>query len=373
MPTHSYHYAMGVKYGDKLYTWGYFYKEFGNQLLPTLIPKSSYGNKKIKQLAFGSSSVYLLTTDNSLYVWGLNNSGQLGLGDTENRLTPTLMPTSYYGNKQIKKIMTGDYFAYLLTEDGDVYVWGSNDSYSLGLGLPYNQNVLTPTLLPKSSYGNETIKDIYTTRGNLFILTTSNSLYVCGYNGDMNFGWNISSSSSLVKMPPEKYDNREIDSLIVGMYDSTMYTTDGHIYQWGYNAHRKLFFNGSNNDQITLVTGNYPYDHSIASVNGYTSIFYWNNKLYAFGWTYLGQAGNGTYVTNVHYEEIPFFSDKVVTSVLTTHVSLFAVVNSDTGHKLYSWGGARYHGSGEVPNSSLLGLGHADDQPSPGEVQFPEA
>ena len=113
--------------GDKLY--GHGHNAFGelgindttHRNMPTLIDSSTYGNKKIKELILGTHHSAILTTDNSLYVWGWNRDGQLGLGDTENRLTPTLMPASYYGNKQIKKIMTGDYFAYLLTEDGDVY------------------------------------------------------------------------------------------------------------------------------------------------------------------------------------------------------------------------------------------------------------
>ena len=134
MPSNTYFHAMGAKYGDKLYTWGYFYKEFGNKLSPTLVPKASYNNKKIKQIAFGSSSSYLLTTTNELYVWGLNNSGQLGLGDTENRQTPTLMPKSSYDNKEIKDVKGVVSSSGILTKDGSLYVFGQNNYGQLGLG-----------------------------------------------------------------------------------------------------------------------------------------------------------------------------------------------------------------------------------------------
>lgn len=48
-------------------------------------------------VAAGHSSSYALGADGSLWAWGFNNSGQLGLGDSTDRLTPTQVhaPTGY--------------------------------------------------------------------------------------------------------------------------------------------------------------------------------------------------------------------------------------------------------------------------------------
>ena len=379
MPSNIYYRTMGVKYGDKFYTWGNnTYGQAGvgdteRHLTPTLVPKSSYGNKKIKQLAFGSNSSYLLTTTNELYAWGYNGNGQLGLGDTENRLTPTLVPASYYGNKQIKKIVAGADSIYLLTEDGDVYVWGLNNYGQLGFGDTNDR--LTPTLLPKSSYGNETVKDIYAFGlYSFYILTTSSSVYVCGRNLQASLGWDTGHEfeTSLIKLPPEKYDNREIETLLIGMYNGAMYTKDGKIYQWGYNHTYILFFNFITNEQpIKLVTGDYPYDHNVASINGYTALYYWENKLYAFGVGSDGQFGDGqTHTEHQGYVEISYFNDKNVIEVKTGNVAMFAVVDTVNGHKLYSWGGQGHND--DVSEYLILGLGHINNQLYPDEVQFPE-
>ena len=64
--------------------------------------------------------------------------GQLGLGDTEGRLTPTKAP----GLPKVKAIAAGWRHSLAITESGEVYAWGRNDQGHLGLGD--RQNRLTP-------------------------------------------------------------------------------------------------------------------------------------------------------------------------------------------------------------------------------------
>src|SRR5690606_9448301 len=58
-----------------------------------LLPSSSSEFKtfQIQIFAKNNNSAYL-TSKGELYVWGKNNSGQLGIGDRENKLKPTLLP-----------------------------------------------------------------------------------------------------------------------------------------------------------------------------------------------------------------------------------------------------------------------------------------
>ena len=73
---------------------------------------------------------------------GENGLGNLGLGDTEDRLTPTKVP----GLAGVKAIAARYYQSFALTEFGEVYAWGRNDKGQLGLGD--TEDRLTPTRMP---------------------------------------------------------------------------------------------------------------------------------------------------------------------------------------------------------------------------------
>lgn len=66
----------------------------------------------------------MLTDDNSLYDWGSNSYGELGLGDDINRFKPEKVNGI---SGVIKDIFINGEQAYLLMEDDSIYSWGLND------------------------------------------------------------------------------------------------------------------------------------------------------------------------------------------------------------------------------------------------------
>ena len=71
-----------------------------------------------------------LKSDGTLWAWGYNNNGQLGLGNT----------TSYSSPKQVgaltawSKIRNGAYHTLSIKTDGTLWTWGYNTFGQLGLG-----------------------------------------------------------------------------------------------------------------------------------------------------------------------------------------------------------------------------------------------
>jgi len=78
----------------------------------------------------GSYSSLAVKTDGTLWSWGQNASGQLGLGNT----------TNYSSPKQVgaltawSKIGGSRYAASAIKTDGTLWAWGSNENGKLGLG-----------------------------------------------------------------------------------------------------------------------------------------------------------------------------------------------------------------------------------------------
>jgi alpha-tubulin suppressor-like RCC1 family protein len=65
-----------------------------------------------------------------LYCWGSNAEGQLGLGDENPRLTPTLVPTS----APVAALATGYQHTCAVLGDGSLWCWGNNTEGQLGQG-----------------------------------------------------------------------------------------------------------------------------------------------------------------------------------------------------------------------------------------------
>ncbi|KAH7637977.1 hypothetical protein HUG17_9081 [Dermatophagoides farinae] len=77
-----------------------------------------------------------LPYESDIYSWGLNDFGQLGLGDRKNRDTPCLVafPNDDSINIRIKEIVAGDRHSLFLFENGQLWGCGFNYNGELGLG-----------------------------------------------------------------------------------------------------------------------------------------------------------------------------------------------------------------------------------------------
>jgi uncharacterized repeat protein (TIGR02543 family) len=102
----------------------------------------------IQKLSNGPNHSLALTNLGKLYVWGDNYRGQLGdgSGPTSNKSSPTVLSmTNYLTNETIIEISCGESTSFVITSTGKLLVWGDNRDGELGLG-DQNQR-RTPTLL----------------------------------------------------------------------------------------------------------------------------------------------------------------------------------------------------------------------------------
>lgn len=87
---------------------------------------------------------------------------------------------------------------YALMSDGTLWSWGYNGYGQLGLGDVTTRNV--PTQITTSGL-NGTVIDIWAAGcdyGNLYVLTSTGYMYSCGHNGEGQLGWNgVTASSTL--------------------------------------------------------------------------------------------------------------------------------------------------------------------------------
>jgi hypothetical protein len=100
-----------------------------------VVPVQVAGLTDVVSVAAGASHSLALTAAGSLYAWGNNDAGQIGDSTNVQRLTPTLLALT-----NVVAIAAGEQHSVALTASGGLYTWGLNDSGQLGNGSTTNAN-----------------------------------------------------------------------------------------------------------------------------------------------------------------------------------------------------------------------------------------
>ncbi|NBD12484.1 RCC1 domain-containing protein [Corallococcus silvisoli] len=94
----------------------------------------------ITAVTAANNSSWALRRDGTAWAWGLNSTGQLGVGDTNARVKPARLATDL----PLMELAAGAQHGLARTRDDAVLIWGSNLSGQLGLGEGAPKNVSTP-------------------------------------------------------------------------------------------------------------------------------------------------------------------------------------------------------------------------------------
>ncbi|MCM1297178.1 MAG: hypothetical protein NC311_16680, partial [Muribaculaceae bacterium] len=124
----------------------------------------------------GSNFTVALAGDGTVWTWGANDYGQLGIGTVygttaapqqviaQVRTDDQSMRTVRYEYlNNVRKVVAAGNFAYALKNDGTVWAWGRNDAGQLGLGTTYSQYQRVPyaTQMVKGGQNTSTYQSVY--------------------------------------------------------------------------------------------------------------------------------------------------------------------------------------------------------------------
>ncbi|HKP94123.1 MAG TPA: FlgD immunoglobulin-like domain containing protein [Fibrobacteria bacterium] len=125
--------ARGIKADSTLWVWGTNSSSsyLGDGTDTTRQTPVRIGSGKWLDVSSISTHTLAIRSDSTLWVWGSNSTGQFGNGTTSS--TPTKSPAQIGTDKWIR-VFTGDLRSYGLKPDSTLWVWGSNGSGLLGLG-----------------------------------------------------------------------------------------------------------------------------------------------------------------------------------------------------------------------------------------------
>ena len=172
----------------------------------------------VTQFASSMDHSLFLNTSSSVYATGLNNFGQLGLGNTANSSTLTVIPNV----SNVTLVETGYDFSAVVSA-GNVYSFGNNTYGQLGLGT--NASTPNPSLIPNMSSVSSSACGNYH-----MLLLSNNQVYSCGMNafGQLGLGTNANQSS-----PTLVSRMSNIVSVSAGGNNSAALDAVGNLWLWG--------------------------------------------------------------------------------------------------------------------------------------------
>jgi alpha-tubulin suppressor-like RCC1 family protein len=107
----------------------------GDRDLPALIKNKSI---KIQDIAMSKLHTAILTNDpeSNMFMCGFGPGGRLGTGDESTRFSFVCIETGGLISKKVISVALGQDHTLAITENGEIFSWGSNKFGQLGYGLP---------------------------------------------------------------------------------------------------------------------------------------------------------------------------------------------------------------------------------------------
>ena len=212
-------------------------------------------NITISQIACGYYHTMFLTDDGNVYGVGRNNYYQLGYSSTANQSTPRHLSWFREGgnNITITQIACGAYHTMFLTDDGNVYGVGRNYNYQLGYSSS-SSNQSTPRYLSWFSDNSIVISKIACGNGHTMFLTDDGNVYGVGKNNSYQLGYSSTADQSTPRYLSwfrQGGNNITISQIACGFYHTMFLTDDSNVYGVGYNSHYQLGYSSTSSSQST--------------------------------------------------------------------------------------------------------------------------
>jgi len=194
----------------------------------------------ILQIEGGGTHSAALTNDGYVYTWGRNNNGQLGFASETELVT---IPTRVEGIDRIVRLAANRDHTLALHEDGTIWAWGWNRDGQLGIGTRINSNV------PVQVTGITNARYITAGDGHSAAILADGRVMTWGRNWDGQLGIGNPSSSAI----PLQVDNLyNMQGAVAGASFLLALHDDGTVSGWGRNNHHQLIAS-STTDQRTPV------------------------------------------------------------------------------------------------------------------------
>lgn len=280
--------SAAIKTNGTLWTWGSnAYGELGvDNRIETSSPVQVGALTNWSKVTFASQWCLAIKTDGTMWSWGRGTGGRLGLDDAVSRSSPVQIGAL----NTWSTICVGDVgaAAFAIKADGTLWSWGSNTYGQLGL----NDTAYRSSPTQVGSLTNWSYMSGYPGQYGVAV-KTDGTLWSWGYNPDGRLGTNdlVYRSSPVQVGALTNWSKVSGGSSFV-----TSIKTDGTLWSWGLNTLGQLGQNNDTNKSSPVQIGALTTWLQIGSGGARTFVLKTDNTLWAFGTNTSGSLGDGTVV-----------------------------------------------------------------------------
>ncbi|OAY65499.1 ultraviolet-B receptor UVR8 [Ananas comosus] len=312
--------------------------------------------REVLFISAGASHSVALLSGNVVCSWGRGEDGQLGHGDAEDRLVPTILTA--LDCPGIASVTCGaDHTTAYSESELQVYSWGWGDFGRLGHGN--SSDVFTPQ--PIKALEGLKIKQIACGDSHCLAVTMDGEVRSWGrnQNGQLGLG---TTEDSLVPQKIQAFEGISVKMVAAGAEHTAAVTEDGELYGWGWGRYGNLGL-GDRNDRLI--------PEKVSSIEGEKMVLVacgWRHtitvsssgNLYTYGWSKYGQLGHGDFEDHLIPHKLEALNDYCISQISGGWRHTMALTSDG---KLYGWGWNKF---------GQLGVGDNVDHCSPELVNFPD-
>jgi alpha-tubulin suppressor-like RCC1 family protein len=218
------YYTCGTRADSTLWCWGTeISPKSGDDPQPHNVPVRVDPRTGWSGVSVGTAFACALR-QSSVYCWGENSHGQLGLGDTDRRIAPTRVAGGPY-----LAVSAGLFHACALDLARNMWCWGDNDQGELGVG-DLNPR-LVPTRVPSGHWASVSADGLATCA-----ISVERDAYCWGLNDGGAVG-SGDTSTELVTAPTRVAGGLKWLNVDTGFDHACGVTTTHRLACWGYGTH----------------------------------------------------------------------------------------------------------------------------------------
>lgn len=300
-------------------------------------------NATCKYIAARAKSSFAITSDGRLFAWGDNSKDQLGTGSWGTKYTPTQV-----GNdSDWSMIAAGDNNVLALKMNGSLYEWGLK--YKSG-GFIF-ESTTTISNPQQVMSGNYTWKNI--SAGNVYCLAIRDdgALFAWGTNlkGQLGDGTKVSK-----ELPVRVGSNNTFAVVSAGERHVLAIDTSGNLFSWGDNSYGQLGDGTKASSSIPIhpTGGNNSRWKAVSAGDDFSMAIKEDGSLWSFGQNHYGRLGTGKSVEDVNITT-RIGSNFNWRSISTGKYHCFGVTNDGF---VIGWGEEKYLGDGSESSRYSPGL-----------------